>query len=88
MRRIIDPPTKISTANGEATVSEEVMVKIPTLGSFFWAKVMAESPRLLSLGALCRNNLYGFFWAPGAQVPILLIPREGANHPRRAIQMQ
>eukprot|EP00969_Alexandrium_andersonii_P083540 3685390-Alexandrium_andersonii.AAC.1 len=39
---------------------------------------MAESPRLLSLGALCRNNLYGFFWAPGEQAPVLLIPREGA----------
>eukprot|EP00969_Alexandrium_andersonii_P013138 573360-Alexandrium_andersonii.AAC.1 len=64
------------------------MVKIPTLGSYVWAKVMAESPRLLSLGALFRNNLYGFFWAPGAQAPILLIPREGAHQPRRAIQMQ
>eukprot|EP00969_Alexandrium_andersonii_P286024 12645061-Alexandrium_andersonii.AAC.1 len=49
---------------------------------------MAESPRLLSLGALCRSNLNGFLWAPGAQAPILLIPREGTNHPRRAVQMQ
>eukprot|EP00969_Alexandrium_andersonii_P132930 5878618-Alexandrium_andersonii.AAC.1 len=64
------------------------MVKIPTLGSDVWAKVMAESPRLLSLGALCRSNLYGFCWAPGAQATILLIPREGAHQPRKAIQMQ
>eukprot|EP00969_Alexandrium_andersonii_P033137 1446788-Alexandrium_andersonii.AAC.1 len=49
---------------------------------------MAESPRLLSLGALCRNNLYEFFWAPGAVAPILLTPREGAHQPRKAMQMQ
>eukprot|EP00969_Alexandrium_andersonii_P102992 4544974-Alexandrium_andersonii.AAC.1 len=42
MRRAIDPPTKIATANGEAVVSEEVMVKIPTLGSYVWAKVMGS----------------------------------------------
>eukprot|EP00969_Alexandrium_andersonii_P063825 2811133-Alexandrium_andersonii.AAC.1 len=49
---------------------------------------MAESPRLLSLGALRRSNLYGFFWAPGVAAPILLIPREGAHQPRRTMQMQ
>eukprot|EP00969_Alexandrium_andersonii_P186360 8233556-Alexandrium_andersonii.AAC.1 len=88
MRRAIDPPSKIVTANGETEVSEEVMLKIPTLGSYVWATVMAESPSLLSLGALCKKNLFGFIWAPGEEAPILLTPQEGVGHPRRAVQMQ
>eukprot|EP00969_Alexandrium_andersonii_P249478 11025684-Alexandrium_andersonii.AAC.1 len=48
---------------------------------------MAESPRLLSLGALCRENLYGFIWSPGADAPILLMPRESQHDRRRAVKM-
>eukprot|EP00969_Alexandrium_andersonii_P317942 14044241-Alexandrium_andersonii.AAC.1 len=49
---------------------------------------MAESPRLLSLGALCRGNLYGFFWSPGADAPVLLLPREAPKDRRRAVKMR
>eukprot|EP00969_Alexandrium_andersonii_P320673 14168932-Alexandrium_andersonii.AAC.1 len=37
-RRAIVPPARIATANGGALVREEVMVKVPTLGSRIWAK--------------------------------------------------
>eukprot|EP00969_Alexandrium_andersonii_P191158 8443620-Alexandrium_andersonii.AAC.1 len=49
---------------------------------------MAESPHLLSLGALCRENLDGFIWSTGADAPTLLMPRELQHDRRQAVKMR
>eukprot|EP00969_Alexandrium_andersonii_P033231 1450724-Alexandrium_andersonii.AAC.1 len=48
---------------------------------------MAESPCLLSLGAICQNSLFRFLWALGDDAPILLLPRESSGR-SKAIRMR
>ena len=53
-------PTIVITANGEVQTHEEAIVYVKELDIFLTAKVLDNTPAVLSLGKLCDENGYSY----------------------------
>ena len=58
-------PTVVVTANGEVQTHEEATVYVKELNIFLTAKVLEDTPAVLSLGKLCDENGYSYEWING-----------------------
>jgi hypothetical protein len=63
--RKMKKPIPIYTANGVIYISEEVEIHVVELGMTVTAHLLANSPCLLSLGLLCKENEYNYHWDAG-----------------------
>ena len=60
--RKADKPITLATAAGLITIDEEVDVKIPQLHGITTMKLLEDSPAALSIGYLCEEDDYSFYW--------------------------
>ena len=64
-------PTIVITANAEVQTHEEAIVYVKELDIFLTMKVLDNTPAVLSLGKLCDENGYSYWWING-QKPHLI----------------
>ena len=64
-------PKIVITANGEVQTHEEAIVYVKELDMFLTMKVLENTPAVLSLGKLCDENGYSYYWIHG-QKPRLI----------------
>ena len=69
--RVSDSPTVVVTANGEVQTNDEATVCNKELNSFKTAKLLEDTPAVLSLGKLCEDHGYSYEWTSG-QKPQLI----------------
>ena len=64
-------PTTVMTANGEVQTREEATENVKELDLFVTVMLLEDTPACVSLGKLCENHGYAFFWTSG-QKPHLI----------------
>ena len=64
-------PTTVMTANREVQTREEATVYVKELDLFVTVMLLEDTPACLSLGKLCEDHGYAFFWTSG-QKPHLI----------------
>ena len=57
--------TTVVTANGEVQTKEEATVYVEELDLFVTAKLLEDTPAVLSLGKLCEDHGYSYEWTSG-----------------------
>ena len=55
-------PTTVMTANGEVQTREEATVYVEQLDLFVTVMLLEETPAVLSLGKLCEDHGYTYYW--------------------------
>ena len=65
---------KVSTANGEVEIKDQVTVRVDGLTEPVSGYVLKSSPDTLSIGVLCMQHGYGFHWEPFSKAPCLITP--------------
>ena len=69
-------PTTVMTANGEVQTSEEATVHAKELDLFVTVMLLEETPAVLSLGKLCEDHGYTFYWKSGQKPHLTKMARE------------
>ena len=75
-RHLIQPlknPVKCATVNGSITIDKGVVLPIPALDVELLFHITKDSPPLISMGKLCRENGFSAIWI-NVQDPYLLGP--------------
>jgi len=65
--RPANKPIAIQTANGDVTARDEVEMYVRKLGMNVTAYLLDNSPNLLSLGKLCKNDGLDYVWKHGEE---------------------
>ena len=66
-------PIKLSTANGDITVSAVVDIKPPGFDHTVEALLLDDTPTVVSVGKFCMDYGFGFYWPPNT-APFLIAP--------------
>ena len=69
--RVTRNPTTVRTATGEVQTNEEATVYVYDFDLFLTEQILEETPAVLSLGKLCEDHGYFFWWTTG-QKPHLI----------------
>ena len=69
--RVSQNLTTVVTANGQVLTKEEATVYVRELDLFVTVKRLEETPAVLSLGKLCVDHGYNYYWTSG-QKPHLI----------------
>ena len=69
--RTSDTARYIQTANGVILVREEANVYVEDLDLWVWAKLVVDSPAVLSLGVLCQEHGFSYVWDAGQQPKLI-----------------
>ena len=71
--RVSKSQTTVVTANGEVQTKEEATVCVKEMDFFVTAKLLEDTPAILSLGKLCGDNGYSYEWSSGTYHSLSLV---------------
>ena len=66
----------VDTANGTVRCDKEAHVYIEQLKMSVWALILPKTPKLLSLGQLCKEDGFSFVWGAANETPKLIFREE------------
>ena len=69
--RISESPTTVVTGNGEVQTAEEATENVRELDLFVTAKLLDDTPKVLSLGKLCEDHAYNYHWTSGQKTQLI-----------------
>ena len=66
----------IETANGVTSCDTKLKVKFPDLDEkALVCHVLDQTPPVVSVGWLCSERMYAFYWLSGSRIPYFLTPK-------------
>ena len=74
-RRILKETVVLRTANSTVEVDSCIELRLKRLAEVIEPLLLDDTPPVFSCGKHCREDGYGFYWAPWAKRPILWTPK-------------
>ena len=70
--RDLSVPFFVQTAHGVVPCAKEARIYIHDLKQWVWAQLLEDSPAVLSLGLLCTQVGYSYYWEEGEEQTYLV----------------
>ena len=70
--RCLSIPFLVQTAHGVVHCTNEARIYIHDLKLWVWAQLLEDSPAVLSLGLLCTQMGYSYYWKDGEEQSYLV----------------
>ena len=70
--RDLSVPFTVQTAHGVVPCKHEARIYIHDLKQWVWAQLLEDSPAVLSLGLLCTQMGYSYYWEEGEEQSYLV----------------